>query len=244
MGIGRPRTLELTGEVFNNVKVLNRNADDRRYWDCLCPCGTVFRTTPQRLREGRCRSCGCMKADFMRERFTTHGAAGNGRNSGEYQSYTAMIHRCYDDKRNSWDRYGGRGIIVAEESWLEESPNGFLNFLRDMGERPADTSLDRINSNGNYSKDNCRWANRRTQGYNQTVTKTSRNTSKYRGVSHYGERNKPWAARIGNGKGGYEWLGQHLTEDEAALAYNKRAIEIWGDEAILNIIEGEQNENQ
>lgn len=132
---------------------------------------------------------------------------------------------------------GGRGIIVEEESWLEESPAGYLNFLKDMGKRPEGTSLDRINTQGNYSKNNCRWASRSIQAHNTDRLKTESNTSKYRGVSHgTNSRKRPWVARIGNGVAGCEWLGNFVTEDEAALAYNKRAFEMFGDEAKLNLV--------
>lgn len=240
--MGRPRTLDLTGQVFNYLTVLSRNEDDARKWNCLCECGNICQTTPQRLRSGRCKSCGCLKSKLLSESNTKHGGYVDGKNTPTYQSYIAMIHRCYDDKRSSWERYGAKGIIVDEPSWLEESPNGYLNFLRDMGDRPDGTSLDRINNSGNYSKENCRWADRKTQAYNTDRKKTERNTSKYRGVSFSKQRKNPWVARIGDGLGGYEWLGGYPTEDLAALAYNKRALELHGDEAKLNIIEMYHNE--
>ena len=98
-------------------------------------------------------------------------------------------------------------------------------------------ALNRIDVNGNYCKENCRWADQRTQAYNSNRMKKGNSTSKYRGVSLIKSKSKPWAARIGNGCGGYEWLGQFSTEEEAALAYNKGAIKIHGENAILNVIE-------
>lgn len=184
-----------------------------------------------------------MKLQLLRKRFTLHGAAGKGENNREYQSYVAMLHRCYDESRFGWDRYGGRGIVVEEISWLEESPNGFLNFLKDMGKRPEGMSLDRINSDDNYSKENCRWSTRSKQAYNTTRTKKSTNTSSFRGVSYSGNRSKKWVARIGNGSGGYIWIGQYDTEIEAALAYNQKAIELHGDDAILNVVENYEVED-
>lgn len=234
----KPRTVDITGNQYSFLKVLGRseNYTQNRKWVCECACGKICETTKQRLENGGAKSCGCMKSKLSSDANRVHGASSGGKNSPEYQSYVAMMHRCYDDKRTEWERYGGRGIIVSEDRWLEPG-TGFLNFLDDMGSRPEGTSLDRIDFNGNYCKENCRWADQRTQAYNSNRRKKGNSTSKYRGVSLFKGKSRPWAARIGNGCGGYEWLGQFPTEEEAALAYNKRAIEIHGENAILNVIE-------
>jgi hypothetical protein len=82
----------------------------------------------------------------------------DGKMRPEYQSWMAMKHRCMNPKRQSYERYGGRGISVCRE-WL----NSFDAFLEDMGERPANTSLDRIDNNSGYNKLNCRWASKEVQ---------------------------------------------------------------------------------
>lgn len=233
--MGRQRTVDLVGKKYNFLDVISRHETDVRKWICRCDCGKVIATTKQRLENGRSKSCGCMKSELLSKAFTLHGASGKGENNPTYQSYVAMLHRCYDDKRRGWERYGGRGIIVEEESWLLASPEGYENFIKDMGVRPDNTSLDRIDPDGNYCKNNCRWSGSRIQGYNKYFTKTSDNTSKHRGVS-LRKSNGKWMARIGNGKGGYEYLGDFVTEELAALAYNKRAVEIHGSDAILNDI--------
>jgi hypothetical protein len=96
-----------------------------------------------------------------------HGHAA-GRGTRTYRSWQAMIDRCFNDKLPDYKNYGGRGITV-DPRWLGEG--GFANFLADMGERPARTSLDRENNEHGYSKTNCRWATRSQQARNTRVTK-------------------------------------------------------------------------
>jgi hypothetical protein len=82
--------------------------------------------------------------------------------------YNNMLSRCDDPTNNHYHRYGGRGITVCKR-WA--GINGFTNFAADMGERPAGTSLDRINNDGNYCPDNCRWTDKYTQAANkQNIT--------------------------------------------------------------------------
>lgn len=83
-----------------------------------------------------------------------------GKFSPEYHSWVAMHQRCTNPKRSAYKHYGGRGISVCAR-WLN-----FNNFLADMGLRPLGTSLDRINVDGDYEPNNCRWADRVTQARN------------------------------------------------------------------------------
>ena len=230
----RPRVDDIIGEFFNELKVLCRDETNTRKFVCLCSCGKLTSTTKQRLKNGRTKSCGCKKSEYVAKASRKHGANTKGVKSLAYQSYMAMVHRCTNENRKGFEKYGGKGINI-QDSWLEESPKGYLNFLKDMGERPENTSLDRIDGEFGYTKENCRWANSRLQAYNTKRKKTDKNTSKYRGVSK-NKNSGMFFSRIGNGKGGYEWLGQYKDEVSAAEAYNKRAIELFGDSAMLNDI--------
>lgn len=103
-----------------------------------------------------------------------------------YATYFNMLMRCKKENYEHFDRYGGRGIKVCEK-W--DSENGFLNFINDMGERPENYQLDRIDNNGDYEPSNCRWIDKYTQMGNTSATKI------YPGVSFHKLGNK-WRARI------------------------------------------------
>jgi len=129
----------------------------RRKWDCLCDCGNACSVSGNDLRNGHTRSCGCLNHTGDANR--THGLTG----TPIYLSWQDMKKRCYNENHKDYLRYGGRGISVCSR-WL----NSFENFLEDMGERPKWLTLDRINSDENYSKSNCRWATRLDQARNKT----------------------------------------------------------------------------
>lgn len=104
---------------------------------------------------GRCMQ-GALNANHR------HGHAGAEGTSPTYSSWYGMIQRCTNPNRRYYHRYGGRGITVCER-WLD-----FRNFLADMGVKPEGMSLDRVDNDGNYTPENCRWSNQATQMNNST----------------------------------------------------------------------------
>lgn len=105
----------------------------------------------------------------------------------EYHVWAEMRARCRNKNNKRYERYGGRGIRVCE-SWNEEIV-GFDNFIKDMGRRPDGCSLDRINNDKGYSKENCRWASANIQATNKS------NNKKVPGVT-YNKKDKAWLSRL------------------------------------------------
>lgn len=99
-----------------------------------------------------------------------------------YCTWRMMNYRCYSDVHGSFPSYGGAGIYVSPE-WRWDNPEGFYNFLQDFFPRPEKHTLDRVDPYGIYSKDNCRWADKRTQQNNFRREKTTE--SGYLGVVKY-----------------------------------------------------------
>lgn len=146
----------------------------------------------------------------------------------EYISWRGMKARCYSKNGKSYASYGGRGITICDE-WR----NSFMAFLNDMGKRPEGATLDRIDNDGNYEPNNCRWATQTQQSINTRIR--SNNTSGYRGVA---SGNRAWIAYINHNKKRHA-LGTFMTRELAAQAYNEAAIKYHGADAKLNIIETE-----
>lgn len=87
-----------------------------------------------------------------------------------HRSWRNMVHRCTKPSDSSYCRYGALGVTVCAR-WLEPKGQGFLNFLSDIGERPAGMTLDRIDNKNGYEPGNCRWATSRQQQNNRSTTK-------------------------------------------------------------------------
>lgn len=185
---------DLTGNIYGRLTVIKQegwklqtNGKRRPTWLCKCECGNEKVICGNLGRSTN--SCGCLHSEKAAERVYKHGY----QDEPIYQSFNMMKQRCVNPKNPAYVNYGARGITVCDR-WLEPDGKGFLNFLEDMGERPEGTSLDRVNNDKGYSKENCRWVGRGTQGFNQR--KSSLNTSGKTGV-HLIKKTKTWKASIG-----------------------------------------------
>lgn len=152
--------IDLTGQVFGRLTVLRRSgtaASGHARWFCSCECGNTTQVLSSNLRVGVTKSCGCLVAENMRKVSTTHGLLKH----SSYQVWAKMLGRCLNQNNPAYKHYGGRGITVCDR-WLSVE-----NFIADMGERPARLSLERVDVNKGYSKDNCVWADAKTQARNK-----------------------------------------------------------------------------
>jgi hypothetical protein len=148
------RTME-KGDRFGRLVVTHYVSRSR--WALICDCGEPHVALASNLRKGGVRSCGCLRQEVRR----THGMS----NTREYRTWSGMIERCSNPKRNGYEHYGGRGIKVCDR-WHK-----FENFYADMCPAPAGLTLDRVDVNKGYEPGNCRWATWSTQRVNKRSSK-------------------------------------------------------------------------
>jgi hypothetical protein len=179
---------DITGQKFGRLTALSRDVSKnyvRPNWICRCDCGELIIRRNSQLINGSIQSCGCLQKELASKRLVTHGRS----NSKTYRSWAAMKARCYNPLHHAYENYGGRGISV-DPTWL----TSFQTFVEDMGERPSNTTLDRIDNESGYSKVNCRWATKVEQGNNtrcnvvlefQGESKTATEWAKDLNISYY-----------------------------------------------------------
>lgn len=157
-----------TGITYKNTRQL--------LYCCRCECGNLLLTTSYFLKSKRKTSCGCGRIG----RNKTHGRS----NTRTYTSYLSMKYRCNNKNFHQFQDYGGRGIKVCDR-WMES----FENFYEDMGDRPLNKTLDRIDNERGYSPDNCRWATPEEQSINRRIRTDS--VSGVKGI-YYNKQPPSW----------------------------------------------------
>lgn len=161
------RGQEITGMKFGRLTVIEfvgYNDTKDRHYKCVCECGTEVVTRRKSLINGGKKSCGCWYREYQQNKSITHGHGTHKYVDRTYSSWRSMLDRCKNERSVSFDRYGGRGIKVCDR-WCR-----FENFLEDMGERPDGTTLDRIDTGGDYEPKNCKWSTIKEQARNQRRT--------------------------------------------------------------------------
>lgn len=149
------------GDRFGALLVLEdagRANDGHRIWRCLCDCGATAMKQSNNLKASPMASCGCLARASAKAAHTIHGM----RRSTEYASWSSAKDRCHNSSSKDFKRYGGRGISMSPE-WRES----FEVFFSDMGSKPHGHTLERKDTNGGYSRDNCIWATPKDQARNR-----------------------------------------------------------------------------
>lgn len=179
------RTIDLTGREFGRLKIIERSGSDKNgqaMWRCKCDCGNVTIVSGGHLRSGHTRSCGCLENDVRRAVHTTHGK----RHTRLYRIWASMKGRCSNPNIKEYKWYGAKGVSVCRE-WMDFQvfhdwaiENGYADNL----------TIDRIDGNGDYCPENCRWITNAAQQSNR---------SNNRHLTYCGETHtvKGWADKLG-----------------------------------------------
>lgn len=214
--MAKKRRENLLGKVFGMWKVIDEaeRENNRTYWFCECECGTRRRVNAYALKKGKSKNCGCVRD----RKHLKHGHNRVGKRTTEYVIWSRMIDRCHKVNHNKYKDYGARGIKVCSR-WLD-----FKNFLEDMGKRPSKKhTLDRIDYNGNYEPQNCRWATYSEQNRNQRI----RSTNKTGITGVWKNKRGSYEANIGINYKQIK-LGVFNNLEEAKEARKQAELKYWG----------------
>lgn len=146
----------------------NKKGKNIKFASALCDCGNTKEVNFSNLKLGKIKSCGCIKVEMLKEKLTTHGLTTH----PLFKRWKNILTRCYNPKGSQFKDYGGRGIIMCNE-W-KTNFKSFYDWCINNG-YSQELQIDRINNNGNYEPENCRFVTRTENIRNSSHTKLDAN---------------------------------------------------------------------
>lgn len=202
---------DLTGQRFGRLTVISRGDNTKNggaTWVCTCDCGKQKeKSVPTHdLICGKVRSCGCLFFVSNKGRRKTHGKT----NTRLHRIWISMRQRCNDPHHKAYRHYGGKGVTVCNE-WNDFQ--SFYNWAME-NEYRDNLTIDRIDSNGNYCPENCRWATMKEQQNNRS------NNIRF-SIGGQEKTISEWSAVSGISRATLEWrVKHHWDEDELLMPTN------------------------
>jgi len=207
---------DLTGRKFNLLTVVShyQAQTKRSTWKCICDCGNDVNVSATHLKSDHTKSCGCLKIESQKYGSITHKLS----KTAIHRAWQGMIQRCTNKKLDQYINYGARGITFCDR-W-----KNFLYFVEDMVNRPEGTSLDRIDNNGSYCKENCKWSTPKEQANNRRTSRMIKYNGKEQTLMQWSKELNINYGTLNSRINRYHWstekaLSQSIRSPAATISY-------------------------